>query len=149
VLPTGFIHDLLSRIDVLEVVGRQVELKRAGTVHKGLCPFHGEKTPSFTVSPTRQTYHCFGCGAHGDAIRFLMETQGLGFMDAVRDLAQRVGVAVPDSQASPEERARAAEQREVLGERRRRQRQCRVELLAALEPKRRKRAGRKVDMQRP
>jgi DNA primase len=112
VLPAGFIQELLSRVDVVEVVGRHVELKRAGTVHKGLCPFHGEKTPSFTVSPSRQTYHCFGCGVHGDAIRFLMENQGLGFMDAVRDLAQRVGVTVPESNASPEERARAAEQRE-------------------------------------
>ena len=110
-LPSGFTHELLSRVDIVEVVGRQVELKRAGSVHKGLCPFHGEKTPSFTVSPTRQTYHCFGCGAHGDAIRFLMENQGLPFMDAVRDLAQRVGVAVPDDDASPDERAHAAEQR--------------------------------------
>jgi DNA primase len=112
VLPAGFIQELLSRVDVVEVVGRHVELKRAGTVHKGLCPFHGERTPSFTVSPSRQTYHCFGCGAHGDAIRFLMENQGLPFMDAVRELAQRIGVTVPDSDASPEERARAAEQRE-------------------------------------
>jgi DNA primase len=112
VLPNGFVQELLSRVDVVEVVGRHVELKRAGTVHKGLCPFHGEKTPSFTVSPSRQTYHCFGCGAHGDAIRFLMENQGLHFMDAVRDLAQRVGVTVPESDASPEERARAAEQRQ-------------------------------------
>ena len=111
-LPTGFIQELLSRVDVVEVVGRHVELKRAGTVHKGLCPFHGEKTPSFTVSPSRQTYHCFGCGAHGDAIRFLMENQGLPFMDAVRELAQRVGITVPEGDASPEERARAAEQRE-------------------------------------
>jgi DNA primase len=111
VLPNGFIQELLTRVDVVEVVGRHVELKRAGTVHKGLCPFHGEKTPSFTVSPSRQTYHCFGCGAHGDAIRFLMENQGLPFMDAVRDLAQRVGVTVPEGDASPEERARAAEQR--------------------------------------
>jgi DNA primase len=111
VLPNGFVQELLSRIDVVEVVGRHVELKRAGTVHKGLCPFHGEKTPSFTVSPSRQTYHCFGCGAHGDAIRFLMENQGLHFMDAVRDIAQRAGVTVPEDDASPEERARATEQR--------------------------------------
>jgi DNA primase len=112
VLPTAFIQELLSRVDVVEVVGRHVELKRAGTVHKGLCPFHGEKTPSFTVSPSRQTYHCFGCGAHGDAIKFLMENQGLPFMDAVRELAQRAGVTVPEGDASPEERVRAAEQRE-------------------------------------
>jgi DNA primase len=111
VLPNGFIQELLTRVDVVEVVGRHVELKRAGSVHKGLCPFHGEKSPSFTVSPTRQTYHCFGCGAHGDAIRFLMENQGLPFMDAVRDLAQRAGVTVPEGDSSPEERARAAEQK--------------------------------------
>ncbi|MBE7425183.1 MAG: DNA primase [Burkholderiaceae bacterium] len=110
-LPNGFIQELLSRIDIVEVVGRHVELKRAGSVHKGLCPFHGEKTPSFTVSPSRQTYHCFGCGAHGDAIRFLVESQGLPFMDAVRELAQRAGVDLPANDSSPEEQARAAEQR--------------------------------------
>ncbi len=110
-LPNGFIQELLSRIDIVEVVGRHVELKRAGSVHKGLCPFHGEKTPSFTVSPSRQTYHCFGCGAHGDAIRFLTKNQGLPFMDAVRDLAQRVGVVIPEDDSSPQEQARAAEQR--------------------------------------
>ena len=88
-LPAGFIQELLSRVDIVEVVGRHVELKKAGTNHMGLCPFHGEKSPSFTVSPSTQTYHCFGCGAHGDAISFLMETPGLPFIDAVRDLAQQ------------------------------------------------------------
>ncbi len=111
-LSPGFIQDLLSRIDVVEVVGRHVELKKAGIHHKGLCPFHSEKSPSFTVSPSRQTYHCFGCGAHGDAIRFLMEHTGLGFMDAVRELAQRAGVTVPQDDATPEERSRMAEQRQ-------------------------------------
>ncbi len=111
-LPQGFIQDLLSRIDIVEVVGRHVELRKAGINHKGLCPFHGEKTPSFIVSPSRQTYHCFGCGAHGDAIRFLTEHSGLGFMDAVRDLAQQAGLQVPEDSASPEERARAAQERE-------------------------------------
>ena len=110
-LPTGFIPDLLSRVDVVEVVGRHVELKKAGINHKGLCPFHGEKSPSFIVSPSRQTYHCFGCGAHGDAIRFLTEHHGMGFMDAVRDLAQQVGLVVPERQDSPEERARADAER--------------------------------------
>ncbi len=106
-LPTGFIADLLSRVDVVEVVGRHVELKKAGINHKGLCPFHGEKSPSFIVSPSRQTYHCFGCGAHGDAIRFLTEHHGMAFMDAVRDLAQQVGLVVPESTATPEDKARA------------------------------------------
>ncbi|MDH4390074.1 MAG: DNA primase [Aquabacterium sp.] len=110
-LPTGFIQDLLARVDVVEVVGRHVELKKAGINHKGLCPFHGEKSPSFIVSPSRQTYHCFGCGAHGDAIRFLTEHHGMAFMDAVRDLAQQVGLAVPESTATPEDRARAEAER--------------------------------------
>ena len=106
-LPPSFIQDLLSRVDVVEVVGRHVELKKAGINFKGLCPFHGEKSPSFIVSPSRQTYHCFGCGVHGDAIRFLTEHSGLGFMDAVRDLAQQVGLPVPERQDSPDDRARA------------------------------------------
>ena len=111
-IPQGFIQDLVSRVDIVEVVGRHVELKKAGINHKGLCPFHGEKTPSFIVSPSRQTYHCFGCGAHGDAIRFLVEQGGLGFLDAVRELAQQVGLAVPEDSSSPEDRARAAQERE-------------------------------------
>src|SRR5205814_438456 len=99
---------MLSRVDIVEVVGRHVDLKKAGINHKGLCPFHGEKSPSFIVSPSRQTYHCFGCGVHGDALRFLMEHTGTGFVDAVRDLAQQVGLAVPEDDSSPQERERAA-----------------------------------------
>ena len=91
-IPRPFIDDLLARSDIAEVVGRHVQLKKAGATLKGLCPFHGEKTPSFTVSPTRQTYHCFGCGAHGNAIGFLMEHAGMGYVDAVRDLAQQLGM---------------------------------------------------------
>ncbi len=104
----AFIQDMLSRIDIVEVVGRHVELKKAGINHKGLCPFHGEKSPSFIVSPSRQTYHCFGCGAHGDALRFLMEHAGLGFVDAVHDLAQQAGMSVPEDDSTPAERERAA-----------------------------------------
>jgi DNA primase len=115
VIPPAFIQDLLARTDVVEVVGRHVQLKKAGGTLKGLCPFHGEKSPSFTVSPTRQTYHCFGCGVHGNAIGFLMEQAGLGFMDAVRDLAQQAGMTVPEDDSSPEERerARAAKERQA------------------------------------
>lgn len=109
VIPTGFIQDLLSRVDIVDVVGRHVELKKAGINHKGLCPFHGEKTPSFIVSPSRQTYHCFGCGVHGDALRFLVEHGGLGFVDAVHELAQQVGMTVPEDDSTPEERTRASE----------------------------------------
>ncbi|PZP36474.1 MAG: DNA primase [Roseateles depolymerans] len=106
-IPPGFIHDLLARVDIVDVVGRHVELKKAGINHKGLCPFHGEKSPSFTVSPSRQTYHCFGCGVHGNAIGFLMEHTGAGFIEAVEDLAQQVGMQVPQDERSPEQRERA------------------------------------------
>jgi DNA primase len=108
VIPGQFVQDLLARVDIVELVGRTVTLKKAGINYKGLCPFHGEKSPSFIVSPTRQTYHCFGCGVHGDAIRFLVEQHGMGFVDAVTDLAQQVGMPVPEDNASPEERAEAA-----------------------------------------
>jgi len=113
VIPSGFIQDLLARTDIVEIVGRSVELKKAGINYKGLCPFHGEKSPSFIVSPTRQTYHCFGCGAHGNAVGFLMEHSGLGFVEAVRDLAQQMGVEVPEQERSHEERERAAKARET------------------------------------
>jgi DNA primase len=112
VIPSGFIQDLLARVDVVGVVGRHVELKKAGINYKGLCPFHGEKTPSFTVSPSRQTYHCFGCGAHGDAIRFLTEHHGMSFVEAVKDLAQEAGLVVPEDETTPQEQAQAAEKRE-------------------------------------
>ncbi|MFN3415628.1 MAG: DNA primase [Caldimonas sp.] len=111
-IPPGFKQDLLARLDIVEIVGRHVQLKKAGINFKGLCPFHGEKTPSFIVSPSRQTYHCFGCGAHGNAIDFLMEQGGLGFVDAVRELAQQAGLAVPEDDSTPEERAQAQQQRD-------------------------------------
>ena len=110
-IPAAFLQDLLARADIVEVVGRHVELKKAGINHKGLCPFHGEKSPSFIVSPSRQTYHCFGCGAHGDAIRFLTEQAGLGFPDAVAELAGMVGLQVPQEDLPPGERERVAQLR--------------------------------------
>jgi DNA primase len=112
VIPPAFVQDLLSRTDIVEIVGRHVQLKKAGINHKGLCLFHGEKSPSFIVSASRQTYHCFGCGVHGNAIGFLMEHSGMGFLDAVRDLAQQVGLTVPEDDRSPQERERAAELKE-------------------------------------
>ena len=111
-IPPTFVQELLSRTDIVEIVGRHVQLKKAGINHKGLCPFHGEKSPSFIVSASRQTYHCFGCGVHGNAIGFLMEHSGMGFLDAVRDLAQQVGLTVPEDDRSPQERERAAELKE-------------------------------------
>ncbi len=106
-IPTAFIQELLARVDIVEIVGRSVELKRAGATWKGLCPFHGEKSPSFTVSPSRQTYHCFGCGVHGNAVGFLIEQHGMGFVDAVRDLAQQAGLTVPEEETSPGAREEA------------------------------------------
>lgn len=105
-IPQSFIADLLARVDIVDVVGRYVQLKKGGANYMGLCPFHNEKSPSFTVSPTKQFYHCFGCGAHGTAIGFVMEYAGQGFVDAVKDLAQNHGMVVPENdQLAPAQRA--------------------------------------------
>jgi len=95
VIPHAFLQDLLNRVDIVDVVGRYVQLKKGGANFMGLCPFHQEKSPSFTVSPVKQFYHCFGCGAHGTAIGFLIEHGGLAFPEAVQELAQSVGLTVP------------------------------------------------------
>ncbi|MBI4189326.1 MAG: DNA primase [Betaproteobacteria bacterium] len=95
-IPQSFIQDLLNRVDIVGVVERYVPLKRAGANYVACCPFHSEKTPSFTVSQIKQFYHCFGCGAHGTAVGFVMEYTGAGFVDAVKDLAQGVGMQVPE-----------------------------------------------------
>ena len=94
-IPRAFIDELLARTDIVEVIGGRVQLKKAGREWKANCPFHGEKTPSFTVSQTKQFYHCFGCGAHGTALSFLMEHDRLGFPEAVEELASRAGLEVP------------------------------------------------------
>lgn len=104
-IPSGFIQDLLTRTDVVEVVGRYVKLKKAGANFSGLCPFHNEKSPSFTVSPSKQFYHCFGCGKNGDAINFLMEHNGLNFVEAVQELAQQCGLQVPEEDHNPQAQA--------------------------------------------
>lgn len=100
-IPQSFLQELVARADVVEIIGRYVPLKKAGANFMGLCPFHGEKSPSFSVSPTKQFYHCFGCGKSGDAIRFLMEHTGLAFIEAVGDLAQQYGMQVPQEDVSP------------------------------------------------
>ncbi|MEA5098665.1 MAG: DNA primase [Burkholderiaceae bacterium] len=106
-IPQSFIQDLLNRVDIVDVVGNYVQLKKGGANLLGLCPFHGEKTPSFTVSPSKQFYHCFGCGKNGTAIGFLMEYTGVGFVEAVKTLAQNVGMTVPeeDDRLPPTQRA--------------------------------------------
>ena len=94
-IPQHFIDDLLTRIDIIDVIENYISLRKAGKNHQARCPFHDEKTPSFTVSQEKQFYHCFGCGANGTAITFLMEYAGMGFVEAVEDLATRAGVEVP------------------------------------------------------
>ena len=94
-IPQEFIDDLIARADIAEVLGTRIQLKKAGREYKALCPFHGEKTPSFTVSPDKGFYHCFGCGAHGTAIGFLMEHDHLGFPEAIEELAGLMGLEVP------------------------------------------------------
>jgi len=105
-----FIQELLARADIVEIVGRYVQLKKTGANFSGLCPFHAEKSPSFTVSPTKQFYHCFGCGKNGDAINFLMEHTGTSFVETVHDLAQQYGMPVPEDERSPAERERATQE---------------------------------------
>ena len=111
-IPQSFIQELVARADVVDIVGRYVQLKKGGANFMGLCPFHAEKSPSFTVSPSKQFYHCFGCGKNGNAIGFLMDHAGMSFVEAVKDLAQQYGMQVPEEESSPQDRARAAEQRQ-------------------------------------
>lgn len=116
-IPESFLADLRERVDIVEVVERHVELKRVGVTLKGLCPFHRETTPSFVVTPERQTYHCFGCGVHGNVIAFLMAHVGHSFTEAVSELAAQVGMAVPTGggeRAARPGRARLITAREAL-----------------------------------
>ncbi len=100
-IPESFIQELLNRVDVVDVIDKSVPLKKAGANYSACCPFHNEKSPSFTVSPTKQFYHCFGCGAHGTAIGFVMEYQGLSFVEAIQDLAKMAGLTVPQETYDP------------------------------------------------
>ncbi|MCW8963546.1 MAG: DNA primase [Gammaproteobacteria bacterium] len=106
-IPQWFIDDLLNRADVVDIIDSRIELKKAGHEFKACCPFHNEKTPSFTVSPTKQFYHCFGCGAHGTALSFLMEYDHMDFVEAVETLAAQQGMEVPHEQGVQPEKLRA------------------------------------------
>ncbi len=110
-IPREFIDDLITRADVVDVINARVPLKKKGREYGACCPFHNEKTPSFTVSPSKQFYHCFGCGVHGSAITFLMEYEHLDFVEAIESLADSMGVIVPREQGgkapSPEQRQRS------------------------------------------
>ena len=115
-IPDSFKQDLLNRVDIVDLVSRYVQLKKGGANHLGLCPFHNEKTPSFTVSPAKQFYHCFGCGAHGNAIGFLMSYSGLGYVEAVKELAASAGMQMPEWQPrTPEESARKERETDLYG----------------------------------
>jgi len=94
-IPQNFIDDLVSRADIVEVVNARVPLKKKGKEYSACCPFHNEKTPSFTVSDSKQFYHCFGCGAHGTALGFIMEYENLDFVDAIEALAAEYNLDVP------------------------------------------------------
>ncbi len=112
-IPESFIQELLNRVDVVDVVDKSVPLKKAGANYSACCPFHNEKSPSFTVSPTKQFYHCFGCGAHGTAIGFLMEYAGLSFIEAINDLAKNVGMIVPKEDSTPQSREADAQNKTI------------------------------------
>jgi len=106
-IPESFIQELINRVDIYDVINKSVPLKKAGANYSACCPFHNEKSPSFSVSPTKQFYHCFGCGAHGSAVGFLMEYQGLSFVEAIHELAKMVGMIVPQETrdvAKPQEK---------------------------------------------
>ncbi len=100
-IPQSFIDDLLNRSDIVEVVGSRIQLKKAGKNYTARCPFHQEKTPSFSVSPDKQFYYCFGCGAGGNALGFIMDHDNLDFPQAVEDLAKRAGMEVPARITAP------------------------------------------------
>lgn len=118
-IPKSFIHDLIDRADIVEVVDSRVPLKKAGRNYQACCPFHNEKTPSFTVAPDKQFYHCFGCGEHGNALDFIMNYDGLEFPDAVEELASLMGLQVPreeskNPQADARQYAQAQDDFEVM-----------------------------------
>lgn len=110
-IPSDFIDELLAKVDIVDIIDERVPLKKGGANYMACCPFHKEKSPSFSVSPSKQFYHCFGCGAHGSAISFLMEYQGLAFTEAVQYLADRVGMVVPHTQGQHHNAEQRAERK--------------------------------------
>src|SRR5580658_6152314 len=113
-IPQAFIDEIVARSDIVEIIGARVPLKKSGREFMACCPFHSEKTASFWVSPDKQFYHCFGCGAHGTAIGFLMQYEKLEFLDAVADLAQRAGLEIP-REAQRQGDTGAADLHDLLG----------------------------------
>src|SRR5947209_6166303 len=113
-IPDEIITEIRSRADIVAVIGQHVQLRKAGRSWKGLCPFHGEKTPSFNVTPDKGFYHCFGCQKHGDVFTFVMELEGKSFVEAAEQLGARFGVEVPRIEESPELRKSRGERVAML-----------------------------------
>ncbi|MCX7635187.1 MAG: DNA primase, partial [Syntrophales bacterium] len=113
-IPADAIEEVRRRTDIVELVSSHVGLKKAGRNYIGLCPFHAEKTPSFTVSPDKQMYHCFGCGEGGNVFSFIMKVNGLTFVEAVRHLAQRAGVMIPEREVGDADRQRLGKREKLL-----------------------------------
>ena len=93
-MASGVAAEVKNKLSIVDVVGEQVQLRKAGTIFKGLCPFHGEKTPSFVVTPARESWHCFGCGEGGDIFSFVMRREGLTFPEALKRLAAKAGIEI-------------------------------------------------------
>jgi DNA primase len=115
-IPQDFIDELVQRVDIDEIIGNRIDIKKAGKEYKANCPFHGEKTPSFTVSPEKGFYHCFGCGAHGTALGFLMEYERLTFIEAIEELAKVVGIDVPKTKEDKIKNKKNNSLKELLSE---------------------------------
>src|SRR5499425_2188210 len=113
-IPDDVITQIRDAADIVAVIGQHVQLRRAGTSWKGLCPFHGEKTPSFNVSPDKGSFYCFGCQKKGDVFTFVMEYEGKSFHEAIEQLAAQTGVALPEVQESPAARAARSERARML-----------------------------------
>src|SRR3954467_6523198 len=113
-IPDDVITQIRDAADIVAVIGQHVQLKRAGTSWKGLCPFHGEKTPSFNVVPAKQFYHCFGCQKHGDVFTFIMELEGKSFVEAAEQLGNRFGIEIPRIEEPPEVRRARGERVAML-----------------------------------
>ena len=114
IIPEEKIKEVRNAADIYEIISESVVLKKTGKNYQGLCPFHAEKTPSFSVNPSKQIFYCFGCGTGGDAIDFLMKKEGMNFPEAVRDLARRTGINIPEEQVSPEQKKRLDEREKLL-----------------------------------
>ena len=113
-IPREFIDDLIARTDIVDIIDARVKLKKAGRNYQACCPFHNEKSPSFSVAPDKQFYHCFGCGAHGNVISFLMDYDRLEFVEAIEELARTHGIDVPREQHSNYDPTKAAQKKHIL-----------------------------------